>query len=681
MRKNRMLFRLTAIATIAGLALPGGPAPLFAQPAPTPDAAAQQTADPPERVGRLAQLRGAVSFHATGDTQWSAASANFPVAAGYSFWTEPDAEATVELSASRIAMSGASEVDITTLDASGLQAATPQGEVYLNLRDLAPNEAWVLQTPRGTVTLNQPGRYALTAGTTDAPTLVTVLEGGVQVTGPGIDLQVGPQQTATLIGSNTVQASVGPAQRDAFVSAMLARERPAPRPAVPPPPAVAAMPGGADLSAYGAWSPAPEYGQVWYPQVAPGWVPYRDGHWAYVAPWGWTWIDDAPWGFAPFHYGRWVEIAGRWAWTPGVIQGPVVVQPVYAPALVTFFGIGAGVAVGVGLAGALAAGSIGWCPLGPREPYRPWYHASEGYVRAVNVTHVTNITTINNNVTINNFVNRGAATMAPASALVNSRPVGPIGRPVPPQTLAAARPVYGQQPLRPALTTAGVTPAVARQFSLAPAAGAPIRPPAPGPVIHAQAPAGAAEPPRDLVRPSGRPEPQSGAARPLPPLVAPGPRSGPPPIAGAPAAPRPTGAPNGGNPPPRASAAPAAVPNPPHLPPPAAPHAPAPIPHEAARPPVAVPSAAVPPNRAPHPEAAIQHPIAPAAPQVVHPSPPPPIHQPQPAAIHPEPPREFHPAPQSTPYHPPPQPVHQAAPPAQHPQQPPSQHQKRPGEP
>jgi len=54
------------------------------------------------------------------------------------------------------------------------------------------------------------------------------------------------------------------------------------------------------------------YGSVWYPNVPPGWAPYREGHWAWVEPWGWTWVDDAPWGFAPFHYGRWVNAGGRW---------------------------------------------------------------------------------------------------------------------------------------------------------------------------------------------------------------------------------------------------------------------------------------------------------------------------------------------------------------------------------
>ena len=73
---------------------------------------------------------------------------------------------------------------------------------------------------------------------------------------------------------------------------------------------------------YGVMVRQPEYGQVWYPQVAPDWVPYREGSWAYVAPWGWTWVDSEPWGFAPFHYGRWADIGGRWGWVPGARWSP-----------------------------------------------------------------------------------------------------------------------------------------------------------------------------------------------------------------------------------------------------------------------------------------------------------------------------------------------------------------------
>ncbi len=298
--------------------------------------------------------------------------------------------------------------------------------------------------------------------------------------GPGVALNAGPDQVATITGVDAFQGEVGPAQRDAFLTAMLNSERPPQPPAAAPPAAVAAMPGGDDLAQYGSWTESPDYGQVWYPQVGSDWVPYREGRWAYVAPWGWTWVDNEPWGFAPFHYGRWAEIGGRWGWVPGGVAVGVP-EPVYAPALVTFLGVGA--VVGVGIGAALAAGRIGWCPLGPREPFHPWYRASDRYFRQVNVSHVTNFTTINRNVTFNNFVNRRAATVVPTAAMTGSRPVASSFQRVDPAQLAQARPVIGQQPLRPAPTTFGVTPAAARQLNLPPATGQ--HPVAPGPGFRA----------------------------------------------------------------------------------------------------------------------------------------------------------------------------------------------------
>ena len=449
------------------------PRPVVAQgppPQPPPGVQDQQPAgDPPERVGRLARVSGTVSFHTRDDDRWNPATVNYPVTAGDAFWTEPNAQAEIEVSASRIVMAPGTELDIATLNDTSFQASQPQGEIYLRVRAATPDETYAVQTPRGLATFAATGRYGVVAGDTQTPTTVTVIEGSAQISGPGLSMQVGPNQTATISGSDTFQGDVGPAQRDPFLAAMLERERPPPPQAVSPPPAVATMPGGEDLASYGSWSQSPQYGQVWYPQVAPDWVPYRDGRWDYVAPWGWTWVDSQPWGFAPFHYGRWVRSGGRWGWYPGAAP-----RPVYAPALVTFFGVGA--AAGIGIGAALAGGRIGWCPLGPREAYHPWYRASDRYVRQVNIAHA-NFTTVNRNVTINNFVNRGAATVVPVSALTASRPVRPVVQRVDPAQFAQARPVFGQQPLRPTMATAGVTPAVVRQFNLAATPGAIVQRP------------------------------------------------------------------------------------------------------------------------------------------------------------------------------------------------------------
>ena len=489
MHTQNRLFRLTATVAVGALLLAQTlPRPVMAQgaPPPPPQAGAQdqQDADPPARVGRLGQLNGTVSFHTQGDEQWNPATLNYPVMQGTAFWTQPNSQAVIEVSASRIVMAPDTELDIATLTDTAFQAALPQGELYLHVQAATPDETYAVQTPRGLVSLTSPGRYGVAAGDTQSPTLITVVEGSAHVEGPGVSLDVAANQTASITGTDTFQGVVGPAQHDAFLTAMLNSEHPPQPQEVAPPPAVAAMPGGNDLAQYGTWSASQDYGQVWYPQVAQDWVPYREGSWAYVAPWGWTWVDSSPWGFAPFHYGRWAQVGGRWGWIPGAAVGGGY-RPVYAPALVTFLGVGA--VVGVGVGAALAAGRIGWLPLGPREPFHPWYHASNNYVRQVNVAHVTNFTTINNNVTVNNFINRGAATVVPTSAMTASRPVASSFQRVDPAQLAQARPVIGQQPVRPVATTVGVTPAVARQLNLPPVAN--LHPVAPGPTIHAM-PAG-----------------------------------------------------------------------------------------------------------------------------------------------------------------------------------------------
>jgi hypothetical protein len=713
-RPNRP-FRLTAtVAVSAMLWAQVTPWPALAQapppppPAGTPD---QQTGDPPARVGRLASLTGTVSLHTQDDAQWSPAIANYPVTAGTSYWTQPNAQAVIEVSASRLVMAPSTELDVTALNDNALQVTEPQGEAYLGIPIATPDQTYAIQTPRGLVTFAAPGRYGIVAGDTQTPTSVTVIEGSAHVTGPGLNLDIGPNQTAAITGDQTFTGVVGPAQRDPFLTAILNSERPPPQPAVAPPPAVAAMPGGDDLAAYGSWSDSPDYGQVWYPQVAPDWAPYRQGQWAYVQPWGWTWVDSEPWGFAPFHYGRWAELRGRWCWVPGVAVGAPL--PVYAPALVAFVGLG----VGLGIGAALAGGRVGWVPLGPHEPYHPWYHASDRYFHQVNVTQGTNFTRVDRNVTINHFANRGAATVVPAGVMTGSRPVAHSFQRIAPAQLAQAKPVIGQQPLHPTSATVGVTPTVARQLRL-PAASRPV---APGPairaaptVVHPTAPGAALVHPREppLHNPAGvehgAPGPAIIAHPTTPAVVSPGlhpPATGP--------MVRPPGAIEPTHPTAPHTPPPAAVPHPvlpAQTPQPQVHGAPVPQP-QVHVPPVPQPQVHVAPapqpqvHVAPAPQPQVH--VAPAPQPQVHVAPQPQFHSPAPAVhaapapqpqvhvapppqpqVHVAPPPQFHPpapavhAAPAPAFHPPPPAPHVAAPPPQPPPAPhPQPQNKRPGEP
>ena len=495
------IFRLASFTALSALTVTIALAP-FARAQDggnTPLAAGQQDVSPPARVGAITLLTGTVSFHAAGADSWDPAILNYPITAGTGVWTQPGAETRIDVSDTHIILSGSTELEVSTLDERNLVASLSQGEAYVRIRSLLPDETYTLITPRGAVSIAKPGRYVIVAGDTAMPTLVTVLEGAATLS-EGADAQLGAGQAAQITGDQVpFQLQVIAATRDAFVSQVLAMERPASAQAIGPPPLVTAMPGGAELAEYGSWQSTSDYGEVWSPQVAASWVPYREGHWAYVQPWGWTWVDDDPWGFAPFHYGRWVQLGGRWCWAPGEAQvnyAGAPPYPVYAPALVTFFGVGAAAGITAGL---LASGSVGWVPLGPHEAYRPWFNAAPAYVRDVNIRHITDINQINtivnnrtatNNVTVSQLHNVAGATVVPAAAMATSRSIAAAARPVTPQVLAQARPVVGRPVLPPTTATLGVTPALARTMhAVLPPAGAPAPPrsSAPGPVIRTQA--------------------------------------------------------------------------------------------------------------------------------------------------------------------------------------------------
>lgn len=414
-------------------------------------AQAQIAATPPSRVGQIAYVSGAVSFNGSGSGGWAAAAVNYPVAEGDSLYTQDGAQAAIALNASKISLNSDTELQITQLSDSNLAATESQGEAVFTLTDLQPGQTFTISTPRASVTITQDGQYDVVAGDANNPTIVESLLGAATVTTNAATLQVAQGQEAVLSGTDPVQAQLAAAQPDSFASSILAQAAPPPPQYVPP--LVGQMTGVAELSSYGSWSQDPTYGAVWYPQVSAGWTPYREGHWANIAPWGWTWVEDEPWGFAPFHYGRWFHDHDRWGWAPapdyaqGGDYGPYY-QPVYAPAVVSFFGLGVGVGITAAL---LASHSVGWVPLAPNEPYYPYYHSSPDYVRRLNIVNVRNINEVNTrnnyyygddkNFAYNRLANHTAATIIPGAAMSSGEHVRQAGRPAPENILAAARPI------------------------------------------------------------------------------------------------------------------------------------------------------------------------------------------------------------------------------------------------
>jgi len=393
----------------------------------------------PGRVARLAYLSGQVQFAPAGESDWGSVEINRPMVIGDRLLTGDDGRAVLELGDASVRIDNDSAFDFLNLDQDNVQIELSQGTLNLAVHRLDNGENFEVDTPTVAFVASVPGVYRIDDDPSGTGSMVTVFRGSGTVYGEnGVSRQVAAGTSYRF--NDSALASVdetGLPQPDDFDRFSETRDANYQRYAqqqeqyVPPD-----MIGGDDLNQYGQWNAVPEYGNVWYPTTVPvGWAPYRYGHWAWIDPWGWTWVDDQPWGFAPFHYGRWAYIRNRWGWMPG----PVRVRPVYAPALVAFVG-GSGFSLSINVGG---GGPVGWFPLGPRDVYVPWFHASRRYFTNVNVTNIRNVYV--NRTVINNYYSDyragrmpargghdyayrrmpGAVTAVPRNVFAGARPVRP----------------------------------------------------------------------------------------------------------------------------------------------------------------------------------------------------------------------------------------------------------------
>ena len=392
--------------------------PSFAQEKPPAEQAPAAETVPPSRVGRVAFIEGTLAFHTQGETAWSAAAANYPVATGSAFWTDPKSRAEIRIGAQTIDLAGNTDLEISQLDQQVMHLAVTQGRIELRLRELGEGESVQIDIPRGGVWLLQAGRYDIDAGTADQPSRVAAYEGSVRFVGGTAEVAIKSGDAEVLSGGDPVVAKVEHAAPDEFTQWCQSRDYDIHRLASPyrvsP-----RMTGYEELDQYGSWRSAADYGEVWYPGSLPAdWVPYRDGYWVWQEPWGWNWVDAEPWGFAPFHYGRWAYVDNAWAWVPGGF----VPNPVYAPALVGFLGD-----PGAVLASAAVAGSvIGWFPLAPGEAYWPGYNNDPRYLQAVNagIVDPARLGSRPTGTADLNLANRRFATVVPQQTFASAQRVG-----------------------------------------------------------------------------------------------------------------------------------------------------------------------------------------------------------------------------------------------------------------
>jgi hypothetical protein len=363
----------------------------------TDAAESQQTAidrTPP----RLSFADGQVSFWRPGAQDWVEAQVNTPLAPGDELYTGSPGNLELQIGSRAFVRGWANtQVGLANQEPSFLQFKVTTGSASFDLRTIEPGTTVEVATPNAALTIERAGYYRVDV-TGERTAFITRRGGQATVTpASGEAVVITPSEEVVIEGTSSPRLTsyVAP-QLDAWDTWNYARSETQ----LDTVSARYVSPGTygvSDLDRYGTWRVVPTYGSLWIPTtVQPGWAPYTTGSWTLDPTYGWTWVDTAPWGWAPYHHGRWVSVDGFWGWAPG----PVVVRPVYAPALVAFFG-GPSLSVGISIGGPV----LGWVALGWGEPLVPWW-GRPGFIhtpswggwggpRVVNNVVINNTTVVN----------------------------------------------------------------------------------------------------------------------------------------------------------------------------------------------------------------------------------------------------------------------------------------------
>ena len=401
--------------------------------------------DPPTRAARLSSVDGDVSLQTPGSDSWSAPTLNYTVSTGDRLATGQSGRAELDLGNAAMRLDHGADVTVANLTDHFTQLGVAQGDFDASLYQYDPADSVEIDTPNGALMPTAAGTYLVSVDPNDDATVVNVESGTLDLTGPSLDQTLNAGQVVRLVGTNPIQVVTvaSPAPTFTELDRWNTERDPLWRQSGTTLRYVSHdVPGWEDLDSDGTWTADQSNTEVWCPShVEASFVPYRSGRWSWVEPWGWTWVDDAPWGFATTHYGRWEQLttsscanADNWAWVPG----PLVAQPVYAPALVAFVD---GATLSLGAAPTAEA----WFPLGPREAYFPPYHYSDDYLRLINATNLREVRDVGPIINVRNVDNirwqnrDNALTVVPGDAFRTGEQVMPHVIRVRPNEITAAR--------------------------------------------------------------------------------------------------------------------------------------------------------------------------------------------------------------------------------------------------
>jgi len=320
-----------------------------------------------------------------------AAVRNAPLLPGDALVTGKNSYAELHLGrGTRLLLDGSTQVRVVRAGDVGSEVQLAQGTAEMHV--FRASNAQV-DTQLAAVVGNTPGVYAVSV-VGDPVVTVTALSGQATLETQSGDQTISAVRTVEFSGTNaaasvmseqhspialttgfssfttTRSSAVAPEFNDvAAAPVQQDPQAPPPDPGAAPAPADAEqIDGTEDLATYGSWQNS-DYGQAWVPDEPAQWTPYSSGQWVWEPYYGYTWVGSEPWAWAPYHYGTWNFQPGvGWMWIPGA-AGP------WAPARVAFV---------------QTAGFVAWVPLGPGDPFAPWWGPSRTVVYATNVYRYRN---------------------------------------------------------------------------------------------------------------------------------------------------------------------------------------------------------------------------------------------------------------------------------------------------
>lgn len=345
--------------------------------------------DGPVRVARISYVEDPVIMERTTDEDWVEAQINAPLLAEDRVYAEAEGSAEIELGDDvAIRLGSETYVELAGLDEESTLLVVPQGDLWVHARpvDYARPPLEIHSTLFSLV-VEDHAHFRLTVQDSGEAELHVRLGAATLFLAGEVGTHVAAGNALVIFDRDAPRLDdVGYRVDDEFERWCDVRDA-----------AAAAaesrcyvstrVPGYRELDDYGDWVELDVYGWAWRPRVTVAdWAPYRCGRWVWRAPCEWVWVSDEPWGWVPYHYGRWVYVERHeWCWVPVDVK-PTVIRPVWSPALVVFADISDTAACGVTFSSGYYAGScVGWFPLAPFDPYRPWY-GRRSPVRAYRVT-------------------------------------------------------------------------------------------------------------------------------------------------------------------------------------------------------------------------------------------------------------------------------------------------------